>query len=628
MRNTVGFSQRLKRAWLDDLLDRLVQTRDEKELRAFVDQRLSDELPGNEARAKAAGILLRIWSGVDAKHIALRDRAVALLPGISGQDRVWLHWGMSALAYPFFRDLAEVIGRMLTLQDDFTTAQVQARMKTTWGDRATSMEAAQKLVTSMVDWEVLRATKMKGHFLLARKMTSTVTDLQLWLLEAMLSASVSEEIEAHQLLRLPESFPFSLTVSVGDLRRHEGFNIHRQGLDMDMVSIRHVKAEPPPKLPAKAKKPKKIGQSKQDEPTLFDELTPQVASGPIWSEVAPSPVGCGPQGYESTRLKHGPYRALVLVRNLSSSTHKLDFGEFVLTSIGHPQYLDLRKTLSSLDVYIGDWLLEKTYSVLPDSTGPSPSGIGGIPNDIEDIQLLLRLYKVGDMVFTKQAVVNPDGESLVQHPYRFVNGLNSHSVLVTDLGEDDRDPWRTFASTLRSSQSWNAPWFSVSRRFFLYGGAKEFNPKWDEVDRIVDYATALESALVPEGDFSKARCANRAAPLCSSAPTEQKSIASLVRKLYDIRSSIVHGTLLSEDNRVWLTENSGEVELRVRQVLVAAVQQSPPDDVGRIAFLRSLFDVADEKRGEFTLQMFRQIKTEGVRSTTAAHIAKLQAKRK
>ena len=76
---------------------------------------------------------------------------------------------MTALAYPFFRDLAEVIGRMLTLQDDFTTAQVQARLKTIWGDRATSKEAAQKLITSMVDWEVLRATKTKGHFLLARK---------------------------------------------------------------------------------------------------------------------------------------------------------------------------------------------------------------------------------------------------------------------------------------------------------------------------------------------------------------------------------------------------------------------------------------------------------------------------
>src|ERR1035441_6275444 len=278
MRNTVGISHRLKRAWLDDVLDHLVQTTDEKELRAFVDYRLRDDRRGKEARAKAAGILLRIWSGVDSKHVSLRNRAVALLPLISGQERIWLHWGMTALAYPFFRDLAEVIGRMLTLQDDFTTAQVQARMKTAWGDRATSKEAAQKLITGMVDWEVLRATKTKGHFLLARKMTTTVTDLQLWLLEAMLSASASEEIEAQQLLRLPELFPFALSVSVGDLRKHEGFNIHRQGLDMDMVSVRQVKVEPPPKSPAKREKAKKECVE-PDNPTLFDEPKREVISG-------------------------------------------------------------------------------------------------------------------------------------------------------------------------------------------------------------------------------------------------------------------------------------------------------------------------------------------------------------
>lgn len=271
MKTTVGLSHRLKRAWLDDVLDRLVQTMDQKELRAFVDQRLREELPGKDARAKASGIILRIWSGVDPKHVALRNRAVALLPRISGQERIWLHWGMCAIAYPFFRDVAAVVGRMLTLQDDFTTAQVQSRLKTAWGDRATSKEAAQKLITSMVDWEVLRATKLKGHFLLARKMNTTVPDLQLWLLEAMLSASDSDETEAQQLLRSPELFPFTFTVTVADLRKHESFNIHRQGLDMDMVAVRYVKAEPPPKPAVKQKKSTKKESSKPVQPTFFDE---------------------------------------------------------------------------------------------------------------------------------------------------------------------------------------------------------------------------------------------------------------------------------------------------------------------------------------------------------------------
>ena len=99
-------------------------------------------------------------------------------------------------------------------------------------------------------------------------MTTTVTDLQLWLLEAMLSASASDEIEAQQFLRLPELFPFTLTVSISDLRKHEGFNIHRQGLDMDMVSVRQVRVESPPK-PPKAK------TANVDQPTLFNEPIPE-----------------------------------------------------------------------------------------------------------------------------------------------------------------------------------------------------------------------------------------------------------------------------------------------------------------------------------------------------------------
>ncbi|MGE3406426.1 MAG: hypothetical protein AB7I37_06385 [Pirellulales bacterium] len=275
MRKVVGIDRKIKRAWVDAVLDRLTQTTDEADLRTFLDKLLKDELPGKESRAKSTGIVLRVWSGIPPERIALRDRAVALLPRISGQERIWLHWGMTALAYPFFRDTAEVVGRLLALQDDFTTAQVQARMLTTWGDRATSKEAAQKLITTLVDWEVLRSTKTKGHFLLARKMTASIPELQLWLLEALLAASEADEIEAQQLLRLPESFPFTISIGVADLRRYEGFNIHRQGLDMDMVALRKVKVEPPPRP---TKKPKAGKKASQVGPGLFDKLASETAS--------------------------------------------------------------------------------------------------------------------------------------------------------------------------------------------------------------------------------------------------------------------------------------------------------------------------------------------------------------
>lgn len=276
MRQVVGISQKIRRAWVDATLDRLVQTTDESELRTYLDKYLKDDLPGKESRAKAIGIVLRIWSGIPRERVALRDAAVALLPRISGQERIWLHWGMTALAYPFFRDTAEVIGRLLALQDDFTTAQVQGRMLTTWGDRQTNTEAVQKLITSLLDWEVLRSTKQKGHFLLARKMTASVPDLQLWLLEALLGASAAEEIEAQHLLRLPESFPFTLSVRIAELRKCDRFNIHRQGLDRDMVSLRKVKLEQPT---TPSRKTKKAMAAELDQPSLFDKQAEATIAG-------------------------------------------------------------------------------------------------------------------------------------------------------------------------------------------------------------------------------------------------------------------------------------------------------------------------------------------------------------
>jgi len=264
LRKVVGISQRIRRVWLDAILDQLAQTTEERELRSFLDKQLREELPGRESRAKACGIVLRCWSNVPPERVGFRDRAVALLSRISGQERIWLHWGMTALAYPFFRDIAEIVGRLLTLQNDFTTAQVQGRMLTTWGDRTTSKEAAQKLITSFLDWGVLRSTKAKGHFLLSKKMSTSSLDLELWLLEALLGASAADEVELQHLLRLPESFPFAMSISVADLRKCGSFNVHRQGLDTDMVSLSNIRTKQTPNSSTKLSRARAVGQTQLD----------------------------------------------------------------------------------------------------------------------------------------------------------------------------------------------------------------------------------------------------------------------------------------------------------------------------------------------------------------------------
>ncbi len=315
------------------------------------------------------------------------------------------------------------------------------------------------------------------------------------------------------------------------------------------------------------------------------------------------------------------FKAFILVRNLESRAEGLDFGEFTINLVG-ARFEELRKVFSSVDVNQDDWIFEKSYTPLP--LGHPGSPVGGIPNDIEDILLLLRLYKVGDISFIKQAIVPPSGNTLVQFPYRAMNDLNSYSPLRFEVGPEECQAWKAFARGIRESQSWNSDWFAAARRFFLCGGAKQFNPKWDDVDRILDYATALESTLVPEKDYNRRRLSHRAAALIApDNPEEMEVIRKFVKRFYDIRSRIVHGSTLGDENRDWLFENCGQVELRVRQVLVRAVQNLPSGEEDRRVALAGLFDPTDEDRGDFALEKFREIKTAEVRKAIAAKIGQL-----
>jgi hypothetical protein len=275
MRKVVGLDRKLKRIWLDAALDHLGLGRDDESLRAYMDSQLIESLPSKESRAKALAIILRVWSTIPPDRLWLRNRAIELLPKISGYERVWLHWGMTALAYPFFRDGAEVIGRLLSLQDDFTTRHVQDRIVAGWGDRTTCKLAARYLLNTLEDWEILRPTKSQGHFLPTNKIKSESADLQLWLLEALMSASESNEIEAQQLLRLPEAFPFAITIGLSNLRKSDYLAIHRQGLDMDMVGVLRKTIKPVPKpVPTPKNKPASTkSASDTDSPAVKSKKT-------------------------------------------------------------------------------------------------------------------------------------------------------------------------------------------------------------------------------------------------------------------------------------------------------------------------------------------------------------------
>src|SRR5439155_24418854 len=126
-------------------------------------------------------------------------------------------------------------------------------------------------------------------------------------------------------------------------------------------------------------------------------------------------------------------------------------------------------------------------------------GYGRIPVDVENTLLLLRLYRPGDLSFVEMRIEKPDRTLAVQSPYGAMGDITSS--MFYEFASNDVAAWEPFATELRNTAAWDSTWFKRSRRFFLYGGSKECNVEWDEIDRIVDYMIALEAALVPERLF-------------------------------------------------------------------------------------------------------------------------------
>ncbi len=236
MNRIIGFDRKLQLDWLDAAVGLCQENLNPGVVAGHLRQKLESEIAGTEARRKTTTVLLRIWVNVPAEYSHLRDEALQLAAQIGSEERLWLYWGLSLLAYPFFRDVAAIVGQLSRLQGTFSQAQVQRRMIENWGQRTTLRRATRRLLRTFVDWDVLRDTDVRGCYEVAPSRQTEKQALALWLLDCALQANDAEQVPLRELGQLSYTFPFDLLPFVNDVRLSERFETSRQGLDLEMVA--------------------------------------------------------------------------------------------------------------------------------------------------------------------------------------------------------------------------------------------------------------------------------------------------------------------------------------------------------------------------------------------------------
>ena len=245
-RKIVGFDRKIQLRWLDATADWAGQGHSPRDIREELTRLLAGDISGegpHSARGKTTTVLMHTWVLTPDALRPLRRDGLALIRNRSGGARLPLHWGMCLATYPFFWDVAVIAGRLLALQASFSLSQVTKRISENWGARSTVIRAARRVIRSLVDWKVLDETAGRESFQAGQTIPVSNEDgACTWLLEAAIAGNHRVAGPFGGLVRSPVFFPFRLGIVPRDVARSKRLEIHHQGLDDDIVMLKHVTA--------------------------------------------------------------------------------------------------------------------------------------------------------------------------------------------------------------------------------------------------------------------------------------------------------------------------------------------------------------------------------------------------
>lgn len=232
----IGFNRLIRYEWIDDVAKRVVSGESPAVIRAGVLEHLAPQLSGKGAESgrgalqKTSTVLMRIWVTPPGPLMPIRDEAVALMK--ERDPAVWVpfHWFMTSAVYPFFGDTATAAGRLLRLQNEIRAPDIVQRLAEIYGDRESLHRCARYALRSLVDWEALVDTAVKGIY---SKGTPIPLDEETfaWSLRCRLRARNADSTYLSAAVQDPQLFPFTLPHSPLQALSAHGLETVAQGGD-------------------------------------------------------------------------------------------------------------------------------------------------------------------------------------------------------------------------------------------------------------------------------------------------------------------------------------------------------------------------------------------------------------
>lgn len=204
-RPQIGFDRFIKLEWAAAALRVRAGVSTLDELTELIDATHS----GPAAKKKTRTVLNRLWLEPRPDLADFAERGVKIYREAPDTPISALTWGMALATYPFFGKVAEIVGRLTSLQGDCTSMEVHRRMAEIFGEREGTRRMTNMVLQSQASWGAIERLDKGKRIVRAPAIELNASPAAAWLAEACVRYS-GRSLSVVGIGSNPIIYPFSL----------------------------------------------------------------------------------------------------------------------------------------------------------------------------------------------------------------------------------------------------------------------------------------------------------------------------------------------------------------------------------------------------------------------------------
>lgn len=225
------FDRFIRYEWAEFALNEAAQQNSTSQIKPFL---IGQGLAPQSAR-RTANILSNMWLPKDPLYQHLRKKALSIMPSLSHNEHIALHWGMSLCVFPIFRQTAKTIGALLRIQEVATKQEVITRILGEYSNQITIKRSIERIIQTLLNWGVLE--EREHGFIKSPPITLSNAKLIEWLFQAVILQSPDSYLPVQDLIRTNEIFPFEIKMPVLSVFESPSFSVHRDASGEEIIGI-------------------------------------------------------------------------------------------------------------------------------------------------------------------------------------------------------------------------------------------------------------------------------------------------------------------------------------------------------------------------------------------------------